>query len=196
MKGRLPVLDRNWWSFQWRYLRKRTPWDTQITPPEVMAFLSAAEPGRALDLGCGTGTNAIALSRNGWRVTGIDFAAQAILKARRKSARKGMEIDFRVGDVTDLKGLGNPFDYVLDIGCLHSLNAEQQIRYARGFEGLMRPGGTFMLYAWLPRLWQGKRRGISAEAIRGLFEPTLRHHRTVVGEESGGPSAWYWFVCR
>ena len=193
MKRRLPLLNRSWWSFQWRYLRRRTPWDTQITPPEVMAFLSTAPPGRALDLGCGTGTNAITLARRGWQVTGIDFAAQAILKARQKAARSHLQIDFRVGDVSESDGLAGVFDYVLDIGCLHGLNDQQQIRYAKRFDGLIRPGGTFMLYAWLPRIWKGKRRGIAAETIRGLFEPTLQHHQTIVGEEAGGPSAWYWF---
>lgn len=194
MTSRFSPLDRSWWSFQWRYLRRKTPWDTQITPPEVMAFLSDTPPGRALDLGCGTGTNAIAMTRYGWRVTGIDFAPQAILKARRKAARHRLAIDFRVGDVTDLDGLERPFDYVLDIGCLHALNEKQRIRYASGFKGLIRPGGTFMLYAWLPRIWKGKRRGIAAETVKAIFEPTLQHHQTVIGEESGGPSAWYWFV--
>ena len=53
------LLSTNWWQFQWKYWRGQTPWDTNITPPEVEDFVKTASPGRALDLGCGTGTNAI-----------------------------------------------------------------------------------------------------------------------------------------
>jgi SAM-dependent methyltransferase len=194
MKRRFPLFDRSWWSFQWRYLKKHTPWDTQITPPEVMAFVSASRPGRALDLGCGTGTNAITLAKHGWQVTGVDFAPQAILAARRKAVAQHLEIDFRVGDVTDLIMLEGPFDYALDIGCLHSIAPDQQQRYAKGVQRLLRPGATFMLYAWLPRIWQGKRRGIAAESIQALLEPGMQNQQIVIGEEGGGPSAWYWFI--
>ena len=74
----------NRWKFHWRYWRRQTPWDTQVTPPEVMEFIARTPPGKALDLGCGTGTNAIALARHGWRVTGVDFIPKAILAARGK----------------------------------------------------------------------------------------------------------------
>ncbi|MCK7512216.1 MAG: methyltransferase domain-containing protein [Desulfobacterales bacterium] len=70
------------WRFEWRYWRGNTPWDTNITPPEVMEFIAETPPGRALDLGCGTGTNAIALARHGWQATGVDFAPKAVHKAR------------------------------------------------------------------------------------------------------------------
>lgn len=60
------------WKYQWRYWRRQTPWDTDITPPEVMEFIETVTPGRALDLGCGTGTNAITLANHGWDVIRVD----------------------------------------------------------------------------------------------------------------------------
>ena len=194
MGDRYYLLDTNWWAFLWRYRRGRTPWDTGVTPPEVMAFLSQATAGRALDLGCGTGTNAITLSKKGWQVTGIDFAAQAIAKARRKAAEAHLSIDFRIGDVSDLSTISGPFDFALDIGCLHSLNAARHADYAKGLQRLVRPGGTYMLYAWLPREWKGRRRGISSEAVYALFGDQFDNHQTVLGEEGGAPTAWYWFT--
>lgn len=97
-------------KFEWRYWHGDTPWDTNITPPEVMEFLATATPGRALDLGCGTGTNAVTLARHGWQATGVDFSPKAIREARRKAQQAGLKIDFYCADVADLGMLSGPFD--------------------------------------------------------------------------------------
>ena len=175
------------WKFRWRYWRRDTPWDTQVTPPEVMEFIARTPPGRALDLGCGTGTNAVTLTRHGWRVTGVDFVPEAILAARAKAARSGLEIDFHVASVTDLSSLDGPFDYVLDIGCLHSLKAEDRTRYAVNLSRWLRPQGCYMLYAWLPRAGGGGAAGISAEEVESLLRADFSGFRTVSGEEQRRP---------
>ena len=188
------ILQPGWWLFEWRYWRRQTPWDTQITPPEVLAFLQNAPPGRALDLGCGTGTNAITLAERGWRVSAIDFSLQAIWAARKKARRRGLRIDFRLGDVADLGRFRGPFDYVLDIGCLFGLAPPARRDYAAGVKRLLAGGGTYMLYAWLPGIRRGRLRGISREQVLELFTPELHTQRIVVGEERGFGSAWYWFT--
>jgi len=173
---RIGFLLPNRWKFQWRYWRRQTPWDTQVTPPEVMEFIARTPPGKALDLGCGTGTNAITLARHGWRVTGVDFIPKAISAARAKAARSGVAIEFLVANVTDLSALSGPFDYVLDIGCLHALKAEDRSRYATNMSRMLRPQAWYMLYAWLPRPWKGgcrhpDRRGRNL-AARGFLQST------------------------
>jgi 2-polyprenyl-3-methyl-5-hydroxy-6-metoxy-1,4-benzoquinol methylase len=180
-------------KFQWRYFRKQTPWDTGITPPEVMEFLAGTPPGKALDLGCGTGTNAITLTRNGWRVTGVDFVSDAIGQARRNAAAEGLNIEFHAADVTDLGMLTGPFDYVLDIGCLFTLKENEKCAYAGELGRLLRPLGDYMLYAWLPRPWKGGVRGISVEVVESLLRDEFVRTRLVIGEEKGYPSAWYWY---
>ena len=69
------------------YLFKKTPWDTGITPPEIVAVIESGKVpiGRALDLGCGTGTNAMYLAQHGFTVTAIDVSRRAIALAKRKS---------------------------------------------------------------------------------------------------------------
>jgi SAM-dependent methyltransferase len=186
----------NHWKFRWRYWFRQTPWDTQVTPPEVMDFIARTPPGKALDLGCGTGTNAVTLARAGWRVTGVDFIPEAILAARAKAARSGFAIDFLVESVTDLSTLSGPFDYALDIGCLHALKAEDRMRYAGNLSRLLRPHAWYMLYAWLPRQRGGRGAGISAKEVESLLGPGLSLVRTAIGEERGNPSAWYWFQRR
>ncbi len=187
------IFDRSRLIFQWRYFRGKTPWDTNITPPEVMEFIGKTSPGRALDLGCGTGTNAVTLASHGWKVTGVDFVPKAIRDARRKAAKAGLEIDFHVADVSDLSMLAGPYDYALDIGCLFTLKEKNRINYARHLARLVRPKGMFMLYAWLPRPWKGKTRGISPENVDALLQSAFSKSRSVIGEESGYPSGWYWF---
>jgi len=192
-QGRIASFLPDRWRYRWRYWRRDTPWDTQVTPPEVMEFIARTPPGRALDLGCGTGTNAITLTRHGWRVTGVDFVPGAIRAARDKAARSGLEIDFHVASVTDLSFLDGPFDYVLDIGCLHSLKAEDRMRYAANLSRLLRPQARYMLYAWLPRAGRNGAVGISADEVESLLGADFSGDRTVSGEEKGDLSAWYWF---
>ncbi len=77
-------------SYNWMY-RGKPPWDTGQSPPELLAFIQHHPPGRALDIGCGTGTNVITLAQSGWQVWGIDFAPRAIAKARQKVTRIGAD---------------------------------------------------------------------------------------------------------
>ena len=184
--------NRQWWRFQWRYWRGQVPWDTNITPPEVMAFLEDTPPARALDLGCGTGTNAITLTRRGWQVTAIDFSPKAIRAARRKAVRAGLDIDFQVGDVSDLSVIQGPFDYALDIGCLFSLNEQQRRNYAMGLKRLVRPDGRYMLYT---RLQQNERFPsplLDPLRVKSLFAPGFSLAHIEEGRDRGSPSVWYW----
>lgn len=186
-------MNRNRLRFQWRYLRGNAPWDTNITPPEVEEFIDYVEPGRALDMGCGTGTNAITLARHGWRVTGVDFAPAAIRAARAKSAGSGLAVEFFNANVTELSMLDGPYDYVLDIGCFLSLTHKDRIKYITELIRLLQPGGCYMLYAWLPRIWKGQPVGISVEDVHRLLKKQFARERVAIGEEKGHGSAWYWY---
>lgn len=190
------LLNPEWWRFEWRYWRKQTPWDTQITPPEVVDFLNANPPGKALDLGCGTGTNAVAMAQRGWRVTGVDFSPKAIAAARRKAAQTDLQIQFHEASVADLGFLFGPFDYALDIGCLFALKPEERQKYAAHLQRLLSPGAHYMLYAWLPQRRRHRFWGISSNEVALLFEPAFKREKIIVGRDSGGGSAWYWFTRR
>ena len=125
------------------------PWDTGISPPELMAFLSDHPPGRAIDLGCGTGTNVITLAKRGWQVVGVDFAASAIRRARQKIQQAKVDASVLVADVTRLDGIQGPFDFALDLGCFHGLAAPDKVSYLTRLEELLAAKGYWMLYGRL-----------------------------------------------
>jgi len=124
-------------------------WDTGISPPELLAFIESHPPGRALDLGCGTGTNVITLAKAGWQTSGVDFVPRAIRLARRKAQALGLQVDLRVGDASQMAGLDGPYDLVLDIGCFHSLQSQDRRRYIDNLVVRLATGGTFMVYGFL-----------------------------------------------
>lgn len=180
--------------FELSYLLHHSPWDTGLSPPELHAFLENCPPGRALDLGCGTGTNVLTLAQRGWQVTGIDFSYLAICRARRKARRAGLRVDLRQGDASDLSRLSPPFDLALDIGCYHGLSLAQQRRYAAGLARLVRPNGTFLLYGFQrsdsapPEAW------LTEEALRQHFGTAFDLARYSPGLDRERPSVWVTMV--
>ena len=181
---------RRLWFDLWYWLPRRPRWDTGVTPPELERFVGSHPPGRALDLGCGTGTNVVYLARHGWDAAGVDFAGRAIAKARRRARDAGVACTLFVGDVTRLSVAG-PFDLALDIGCLHSIAASGRAGYAAGLAGVMRSGGTYLLYAFAPG---GPAVGLNAEDVRGTFADAFE--LVTIEDGVGRPSAWYTLVKR
>ena len=123
------------------------PWDSGISPPELLDFIENHSPGKAIDIGCGTGTNVITLAEAGWQVTGVDFVPRAIKMAKRKVKKVGISAELYVRDVTDLKGISGPFNLVLDIGCFHSLG-ESKVDYLSELGRILAPGGHWLMYGY------------------------------------------------
>lgn len=179
----------------WYYFHP--PWDTGITPPEVVEAIEGPNPlmpGRALDLGCGSGTNSLYLARHGWQVIGVDLATVAIYRARRKAREAGLSVSFFAADVTRLGFLQPPFDLALDVGCFHALDAPGRVRYRDGLRRLLSPGGRYMLYAFGPRQGRLMPIGVTPDEVQGLFQAGFRLLCMEGGIDPNGPAAaWYWF---
>lgn len=176
-------------SFALMYLAKPR-WDTGVPAPELVRAVAGRPAARALDLGCGTGTNVRYLAELGWQVTGIDYVPRAIALARRKL--NGLEAQLLVADVTRLEQLplGAPFDLALDMGCLHSLPAADRARYAAGLGRWLRPGARYLLYAFQPA--PGPVAGLSRAEVMALFAAEFLPDGYEQGQ--GRPSAWYYFI--
>jgi SAM-dependent methyltransferase len=185
--------------------RRGTPrWETGTIPAALHNLVEgeqALPPGRALDIGCGTGAHAVYLARLGWEVTGVDFSATAIRGARSRAVdTRG--VNFVEGDVTRLIdcGVDGPFDLLLDVGCYHGIPGARRPAYVREMARVMRPGAHLLLWAIdvdrrfpLPALPTSSER-----EVRRRFAPCF----TVVSAQPGSifteasgmtrwPSAWY-----
>ncbi len=181
-----------WISFNLAYVLGQPRWDTQISPPELLRFIAENPPGRALDLGCGTGTNLLTLAQAGWQVTGLDYAWRAIALARRRLARAGYSADVRLGNVLDLHALDRPFDLVLDIGCFHGLSAEAKLAYRNNLQRLLADGsGTWLVFGFRNEPGEGGF-GIAEEDIAAIS----RQLTLVAREDSldhSHPATWLTF---
>ena len=140
-------------------------WYRHGTPPwvggprhELVTLVTGGTltPGRAIDLGCGVGDNAIFLAQHGFTVTGVDFAPAAIHRARAKARDAGIDVNFIVDDLTRLRHVSGPFDLLVDYGTLDDLDSRGRDAYVREVVPLTRPGTRFLLWCfeWTLAPWE------------------------------------------
>jgi SAM-dependent methyltransferase len=178
------------------------PWHRDEPSPTLVRALDArGGPGRALDLGCGEGVSAVYLAERGYDVVAIDFVSAALELTRARARRAGVELELLRADVLDYAP-AEPFDVVLDSGCLHHIAPGGHERYRRGLDRWLQPDGDYVLvhfgkrhaFDWRPF---GPRRATRA-AIEGLCAPLrlVAYEETVfeldfpVGNSIAGV---YWF---
>jgi SAM-dependent methyltransferase len=147
------------------------PWDIGRPQP---AFERLAETGQidgfVLDVGCGTGENALYLAARGYDVVGIDGAPTAIEKARAKAKERGISARFEVADALDLPIPKRPFDTVIDSGLFHVFSDDDRMAFRESLASVMRPGAKYFMMCFSerePGNW-GPRRITQAE-IRSTF---------------------------
>jgi SAM-dependent methyltransferase len=107
-----------------------TPWD--IGKPDFNLIQTVAatpiKPCKALEIGCGTGDNAIWLAQQNFQVVGIDASEVAIEKAKSKAGESNVKCDFIVSDIMTSRIEGAPFGFAFDRGCFHTLDSDQERR--------------------------------------------------------------------
>jgi SAM-dependent methyltransferase len=131
---------------------KREDWDARYASVEnlwavrpnrfLVAEAGELRPGRALDLACGEGQNAIWLASLGWDVVGVDYSEVAIAKARARAERDGVAAEFVCADLVGYAADPQAFDLVLVL-YLH-IPADQRRRVLERAAAAVAPGGTFV----------------------------------------------------
>ena len=147
-------------------------WDRDEPDPVLVRW--AARPARVLDVGCGTGTHAVYLARQGAEVDAIDFAPRAVQRARARARRSGVAVRVLEADVLAFES-STRYDLIVDYGCFHSLPIASRARYVAAIARHAAPGTTFVLMALSPR-WPVDWRlfgphHVSAHTIESLFGP-------------------------
>jgi 2-polyprenyl-3-methyl-5-hydroxy-6-metoxy-1,4-benzoquinol methylase len=125
-----------------RYAQKDLLWSAE--PNRLFAAeVDGLRPGRALDLACGEGRNAIWLAERGWRVTGVDFSEVAISKARALAESRGAEVEWVVADVLEHEPERGAFDLVAVLYL--QLPRDEMLHAVRTADGAVAPGGTLVV---------------------------------------------------
>jgi SAM-dependent methyltransferase len=150
-----------------------TPWEHEEAPEQLKNLTEgqAMPVGRALDIGCGTGSDAVYMAAQGWTVTAVDGIGQALSKARERARAKEVEVNWVHGDVCRLKelGIGESFTLALDRGCFHDFTDDQRDQYARGVRAVTSSDAVLLMFAFQPRKRGLGPRGITAEELMGHF---------------------------
>jgi SAM-dependent methyltransferase len=160
------------------------PWDTGVPDPMLVEMIEsrAIAPGRTLEVGCGTGTNAIYLAQHGFDVVGVDIAPSAVENARARAAGR---CRFETLDFLNSAPPGAPFDVVFDRGCLHTFDEEaERARFARNVAAALVDGGVWLT---LVGSTEGAARDAgpprrSARDIVNAIEPSLEIVQLRTGE--------------
>lgn len=136
------VMDAADWDS--RYSETDTMWSEE---PNVFLVekVGGMKPGRALDLGCGEGRNALWLAERGWAVTAVDFSEVAVERGRHWANRRGLEVDFRVSDVTEFDPEPESYDLVIVFYMQLPKDAVRNV-LGRAVEAVAR-GGTLLVVA-------------------------------------------------
>jgi SAM-dependent methyltransferase len=182
----------------------QAPWDIPGPQPEFVRLEeSGAIRGSVLDVGCGTGENALYLAARGHEVWGLDFVPVAIERARAKASERGLSVHFQVGDALRLDRLGRTFDTVIDCGLFHTFSDEERPVFVKGLARVLPPGGVYHMLCFSDQEPPGEGpRRITQREIRDAFRDgwevreiqesafEIANYPGAPQFSPGGPKAW------
>jgi SAM-dependent methyltransferase len=155
--------------------KTRPPWDIGRPQPAFVELVQAGElhKGRVLDVGCGTGENALYLAERGFSVIGIDLSTRAIDAAKTKGSARKLKVDFRLANALSLDFKNAYFDNAIDSGLFHTFNDNDRVVFAREIAHVLKIDGRYFMLCFSdkePTTWGGPRR-VTREEIEATFSP-------------------------
>jgi cyclopropane fatty-acyl-phospholipid synthase-like methyltransferase len=173
------------------------PWDIGGPQNEFVQLEAAGEIiGSVLDVGCGTGENALFLAARGHEVWGVDITASAINIAKAKAKERNLPVTFLKQNVLDLHALGKTFETIIDSGLFHVLSDEERHAFATSVASVLCHCGTYFMlcFSELQPGSYGPRR-VTQAAIKNTFDLPwhINYIRPALMESTRSPSgikAW------
>ncbi|MFB4424370.1 class I SAM-dependent methyltransferase [Streptomyces sp. QL37] len=137
----------DWWDGFYADRSKPVPFFVAKPDESLVSYVDRGlvVPGRALDLGCGPGRNALWLASRGFEVDAVDLSPGAIAWAEERAEEAGADIRFRCGDAFAEGTPAGPYDLINDSGCFHHLPPHRRVSYLRLVERSLAPGGLLAL---------------------------------------------------
>lgn len=138
------------WEKEYKESLGSLPWDTGVTSPELIDYFDSLDnaPKQVLEIGCGTGTNAIWMTKKGSSVVATDISPTAISAAKKKQEEESLDIDFRVSDILKEKPLGeSSVDFAFDRGVYHVMEPDDRKTFIDVVANLLKPGGHWLCLA-------------------------------------------------
>ncbi len=174
------------------------PWDIGRAQPEVVGIADVGGfAGTVIDVGCGTGENALELSARGLQVIGVDASPRAVEKARAKALERGLSTEFLLADALSLGSLGRTFHTALDCGVFHVFEDVERPVYVASLASVLETGGVLHLLCFSDRQpgTMGPRR-VSDKELRDSFADGWRVVEIVATTfvanlPGGGAAAWH-----
>jgi SAM-dependent methyltransferase len=171
-RGRLPLSS---WEDAYKTV---PPWDVGRPQPAFVELVRIGElnRGKVLDVGCGTGENALYLAEKGFAATGVDLTNRAIIAARAKAAERKLKVDFQEGNVLSLDFKDGVFDNVIDSGLFHTFPDDDRPVYVREIARVLAQKGKYFMLCFSdkePTNWGGPRR-VTREEIESTFSPLFK----------------------
>lgn len=189
------------WAKSWQDL----PWSHKEPTLFLAEICRRRGPGKALDIGCGAGTDSLFLAQQGWDVTSLDFMPKALEYTQQRATEAGVSVTPVEADITDWEP-PHKYDLVLDHGLLHNMDPVRYAAYRECVLQALADDGEFVLLHWHP-LYEGQANGkmgptrVNRKDIKAFFAPELQE-RFFAREEfedltslvgGGMVQAYYWF---
>ncbi|MFD6218869.1 class I SAM-dependent methyltransferase, partial [Nocardia salmonicida] len=125
------------------YLDGPAPWDIGVAQPAVVRLAEAGGfCGPVLDVGCGTGDNALFIAARGLPVFGVDVAEAALAVARRTADDRDVDVDFAMADALHLQRLYRRFETILDCGLFHTFDEAERVEYVASLASVADDGAA------------------------------------------------------
>jgi len=199
--GRRPTSHERMTGLPWdaSYQDGPAPWDFGGPQPAVVRVAAVGGfAGAVLDVGCGSGENALHVAALGLPVLGVDVAETALALAREKAVERGIEAEFQAADALHPEGLGRRFETVLDCGLFHTFDGDERPGYVASLASVAEHGGTLYVLCFSDEGPETGPHPVSQEDLKAAFNPSTGWNIMTIAAErvrtrfhdANGAPAW------